>query len=91
MLLPCSLFGQTQQTIELANLYKSAKLKVVNRDIEIVSSDTGAYLKVSEVKRKELYGYLLRISVTVQLKLKCGEKTFFNGVSLELPFTALMI
>ena len=52
MLLPCSLFGQTQQTIELANLYKSAKLKVVNRDIEIVSSDTGAYLKVSESKKE---------------------------------------
>ena len=52
MLLPCSLLGQTRHTIELANLYKSAKLKAVNRDIEIVSSDTGAYLKVSESKKE---------------------------------------
>ncbi|MBB5441332.1 hypothetical protein HDC90_005023 [Pedobacter sp. AK013] len=54
ILLPCSLLGQMRQTIELANLYKRAKLKAVNRYIEIVSSGTGAYLKVSESKKEGL-------------------------------------
>ncbi|WP_052483465.1 hypothetical protein [Flavobacterium sp. MEB061] len=52
ILLPCFLFGQRQQAIELANLYKKGKLKSVNREIKIVSSDSGAYLKILENKKE---------------------------------------
>ena len=52
MWLPCSLFGQTGGNIELADMYKRAKLKTVNRDIKIISNDTGAYLRVSESKKE---------------------------------------
>lgn len=55
ILLPCSLFGQKQHTIELAKLYKNGKLKAVNRNIEIVSGDSGAYLKISESKKEETF------------------------------------
>ncbi|PXY46857.1 hypothetical protein [Flavobacterium hydrophilum] len=52
ILLPCFLFGQRQQTLELASLYKKGKLKSVNREIKIVSSDSGAYLKILESKKE---------------------------------------
>ena len=52
LLLPCLLFGQQQLSIELTNLYKNGKLKSVNREIKIVSSDSGAYLKILESKKE---------------------------------------
>ncbi|UUW07196.1 hypothetical protein NLG42_13895 [Flavobacterium plurextorum] len=54
ILLPCLLFGQQQQTIELADLYKKGKLKPVNREVKIVSSDSGAYLKIAQSKKEGL-------------------------------------
>ena len=48
IVLPCLLFAQRQQVIELSNLYKKGKLKSVNREIKTVSSDSGAYLKIVE-------------------------------------------
>ncbi|WP_123922032.1 family 16 glycoside hydrolase [Flavobacterium sp. LM4] len=52
ILLPCFIFGQRQQAIDLANLYKKGKLKLVNREIKIVSGDSGAYLKILENKKE---------------------------------------
>ena len=54
ILLPCLLFGQQRQTIELADLYKKGKLKPVNREVKIVSSDSGAYLKIAQSKKEGL-------------------------------------
>lgn len=54
ILLPCLLFGQQGQTIELADLYKKGKLKPVNREVKIVSSDSGAYLKIAQSKKEGL-------------------------------------
>lgn len=51
-LIPFLALGQEQQIIAAANLYKKGKLKSVNREIKIVSSDSGAYLKVSENKKE---------------------------------------
>lgn len=52
ILLPFLLLGQVQQSINLANMYKKGKLKSVNREIKIVASDSGAYLKIIENKRE---------------------------------------
>lgn len=52
ILLPCFIFGQRQQAIDLANLYKKGKLKSVNREIKIVSGDSGGYLKILENKKE---------------------------------------
>ena len=52
LLIPCLLFGQRQHAIEIANLYKEGKLKSVNREIKIDSSDSEAYLKISENKKE---------------------------------------
>ena len=54
ILLPCLLFGQQRQTIELADLYKKGQLKPVNREVKIVSSDSGAYLKIAQSKKEGL-------------------------------------
>ncbi|MCD8739308.1 hypothetical protein LT679_01730 [Mucilaginibacter roseus] len=52
MLLPCSLLGQNGQTIKIADLYKKARLRAVNRDIANVQSNDGTYLNVSESKKE---------------------------------------
>ncbi|WP_417940762.1 family 16 glycoside hydrolase [Flavobacterium sp. RS13.1] len=51
-LLPLILFGQLRQDIDLVTLYKKGKLKSVNREIKIVSADSGAYLKITENKKE---------------------------------------
>ncbi|WP_163407177.1 hypothetical protein [Flavobacterium ajazii] len=48
ILLPLFLLGQHQQVIQLASLYKKGKLKSVNREIKIVSSYSGDYVKILE-------------------------------------------
>lgn len=50
--LPCFLFGQQQQEIELAALYKEGQLNSANREIEVVSSGSGDYLKIIESKKE---------------------------------------
>lgn len=52
ILFPFLVLGQEQQIIEAANLYKKGKLKSVNREIRIVPSDSGAYLKIVENKKE---------------------------------------
>jgi hypothetical protein len=51
LLLPCFLLGQLHQDVDLVNLYRKGKLKSVNREIEIASGDSGAYLKIAENKK----------------------------------------
>ncbi len=51
-LLPLILFGQLRQDTDLVNLYRKGKLKSVNREIKIVSSDSGAYLRITENKKE---------------------------------------
>jgi len=51
-LLPLILFGQLRQDTDLVNLYRKGKLKSVNREIKVVSSDSGAYLKITENKKE---------------------------------------
>ncbi len=50
--LPCFLFGQQKQKIELAALYREAKLESANREIEIVPGGSGDYLKIIENKKE---------------------------------------
>jgi len=50
--LPCFLFGQQQQEIELAALYKEGKLNSASRKLEIVPSGSGDYLKIIENKKE---------------------------------------
>jgi len=50
--LHCFLFGQQKQMIELAALYREAKLESANREIEIVPSGSGDYLKIIENKKE---------------------------------------
>lgn len=51
-LLPLILFGQLRQDTDLVNLYRKGKLKSVNREIKVVWSDSGAYLKITENKKE---------------------------------------
>lgn len=52
ILLPYLLSGQRRQESDLATLYKKGKLKPINREIKIVSSDSGAYLKIAQGKNE---------------------------------------
>ncbi|MFB9109438.1 hypothetical protein [Flavobacterium gyeonganense] len=51
-LFPLVLLGQLRQDIDLVTLYKKGKLKSVNKEIKIVSVDSGAYLKIIENKKE---------------------------------------
>jgi hypothetical protein len=54
MLLPFLLFGQRQQEIDLAAMYKKGKLKAVNREIKIVSGGSGTYLEIAPGRKEGL-------------------------------------
>lgn len=86
MLLPCSLLGQTQQTIELANLYKRGKLKAVNRDIVIVSSNTGAYLRVSESNKEGIVWLPVKDFKNGTIEIKMRGKDVFQRSFIGIAF-----
>ncbi|MDY0986619.1 hypothetical protein SOM12_04275 [Flavobacterium sp. CFBP9031] len=87
ILLPCFLLGQRQQTLELASLYKKGKLKSVNREIKIVSSDSGAYLKIMESKKEGIVWLPVRDfkNGTIEIEMR-GQDVFqrsFIGIAFH--------
>ena len=52
LLPPILFFGQQQKNIELAELYKNGKIKVLNRDVKIVSQNDTEFIQVSENKKE---------------------------------------
>lgn len=86
LLLPCSLLGQTQQTIELGNLYKRAKLTAVNRDIVIVSSDIGAYLKVSESNKEGMVWLPVKDFKNGTIEIEMRGKDVFQRSFIGIAF-----
>ncbi|SFE09614.1 hypothetical protein [Flavobacterium phragmitis] len=87
ILLPCFLFGQRKQVIELANLYKRGKLKSVNREIKIVSSDSGTYLKILENKKEGIVWLPVRDfkNGTIEIEMR-GQDVFqrsFIGIAFH--------
>lgn len=84
--LPCSLFGQKQQTIELAKLYKNGKLKAVNRNIEIVSGDSGAYLKISESKKEGIVWLPIKDFTKGTIEIEMRGKDVFQQSFIGVAF-----
>ncbi len=86
LLLPCSLLGQTRQTIELANLYNSANPRAVNRDVRIVSSDTGAYLKILESKKEGIVWLPFKDFKNGTIEIKMRGKDVFQRSFIGIAF-----
>ncbi|MGO4875622.1 hypothetical protein ACEN2P_03395 [Pedobacter psychrotolerans] len=86
ILLPCLLFGQQQQTIELAKLYKKGKLKAVNRTIKIVSSDSGAYLKISESKKEGIVWLPVKDFKNGTIEIEMRGKDVFQRSFIGIAF-----
>ena len=84
--LPCLLFGQNQQTIELAKLYKNEKPKVVNREIKIVPSDSGAYLKISEAKKEGVLWLPVREFKNGTIEVEMRGKDVFQRSFIGIAF-----
>lgn len=51
-LLPLSIFGQHQKNIELPQLFKNGELRALNREMQLVSNDSLAYLRISENEKE---------------------------------------
>ena len=86
ILLPCSLFGQKQQTIELIELYKNGKLKVVNRNVEIVSSDSGAYLTILESKKEGIIWLPIQDFTNGTIEIEMRGKDVFQQSFIGVAF-----
>ncbi|QGK73475.1 hypothetical protein [Flavobacterium sp. SLB02] len=86
ILLPFLLLGQRQQTIELATLYKKGKLKSVNREIKIVSSDSGAYLKILESKKEGILWLAARDFKNGTIEIEMRGKDVFQRSFIGIAF-----
>lgn len=86
ILLPCFLFGQRQQAIELANLYKKGKLKSVNREIKIVSSDSGAYLQILENKKEGIIWLPVKDFKNGTIEIEMRGKDIFQRSFIGIVF-----
>ncbi|UUF12394.1 MULTISPECIES: family 16 glycoside hydrolase [Flavobacterium] len=86
ILFPCLLLGQQRQTIELADLYKKAKLKPVNREIKIVSSDSGAYLKIAENKKEGLVWLTVKDFKNGTIEIEMRGKDVFQRSFIGIAF-----
>mgnify|MGYP001082602154 CR=1 FL=1 len=86
ILFPCLLFGQRQQIIELANLYKKGKLKSVNREIKIVSDDSGAYLKILESKKEGIVWLPVKDFKTGTIEIEMRGKDVFQRSFIGIAF-----
>lgn len=89
ILLPCFLFGQRQQAIELANLYKKGKLKSVNREIKIVSSDSGAYLQILENKKEGIVWLPVKDFKNGTIEIEMRGKDVFQRSFIGIVFHAV--
>lgn len=83
---PCLLFGQRQQVIELANLYKKGKLKSVNREIKIVSGDSGAYLKIFENKKEGIVWLPVKDFKNGTIEIEMRGKDVFQRSFIGIAF-----
>lgn len=86
ILLPCFLFGQRQQAIELANLYKKGKLKSVNREIKIVSSDSGTYLQILENKKEGIVWLPVKDFKNGTIEIEMRGKDVFQRSFIGIAF-----
>ncbi|WP_166926122.1 hypothetical protein [Flavobacterium poyangense] len=86
ILLPYLLLGQRQQVIELANLYKKGKLKSVNREIKIVSSDNGSYLKISESKKEGIVWLPVKDFENGTIEIEMRGKDVFQRSFIGIAF-----
>lgn len=86
ILLPCLLFGQRQQTIELANLYEKGKLKSVNREIKVVASDSGAYLKILESKKEGIVWLPVKDFKNGTIEIEMRGKDVFQRSFIGIAF-----
>lgn len=89
IVLPCLLFGQRWQAIELAALYKKGKLKSVNREIKIVSSDSGAYLKIVESKKEGLVWLPVKDFKNGTIKIEMRGKNVLQRSFIGIAFHAI--
>jgi hypothetical protein len=89
IVLPCLLFGQRRQAIELAALYKKGKLKSVNREIKIVSSDSGAYLKIVESKKEGLVWLPVKDFKNGTIKIEMRGKNVLQRSFIGIAFHAI--
>ncbi|PXY42139.1 hypothetical protein DMB65_02575 [Flavobacterium cheongpyeongense] len=88
ILLPFLLLGQRQQTIELANLYKKGKLKSVNREIKIVSSDSGDYLNIVENKKEGIVWLPVKDFKNGTIEIEMRGKDVFQRSFIGIAFHA---
>jgi len=86
IVLPCLLFGQRLQAIELDALYKKGKLKSVNREIKIVSSDSGAYLKVLESKKEGILWLPVKEFKNGTIEIEMRGKNIFQRSFIGIAF-----
>lgn len=86
IVLPCLLFGQRQQVIELANLYKKGKLNAVNREVKIVSSDSGDYLKILESKKEGIVWLPVKDFKKGTIEIEMRGKNVFQRSFIGIAF-----
>jgi hypothetical protein len=89
ILLPFLLLGQRQQVIELTNLYKEGKLKSVNREIKIISSDSGAYLKILESKKEGIVWLPVESFENGTIEIEMRGKDVFQRSFIGIAFHAV--
>lgn len=85
-LLPLILFGQLRQDTDLVNLYRKGKLKSVNREIKVVSSDSGAYLKITENKKEGIVWIPCKDFKNGIIQIKMRGKDVFQRSFIGIAF-----
>lgn len=86
MLFPCFLFGQLKQDINLANLYGEGKLEPINREIEIVSNNTGTYLKILENKKEGIVWLPVKDFKNGTIEIEMRGKDIFQRSFIGIAF-----
>jgi hypothetical protein len=86
ILIPFLLLGQRQQAIEIASLYKKGKLKPVKREIKIVSSDSGAYLKILESKKEGIVWLPVKDFKNGTIEIEMRGKDVFQRSFIGIAF-----
>ncbi|WP_269236541.1 hypothetical protein [Flavobacterium flavigenum] len=85
-LFPLFLFGQLRQDIDLVNLYSNGKLKSVNREIKIVSVDSGAYLKIKENKKEGIVWLPVKDFKNGTIQIQMRGKDVFQRSFIGIAF-----
>lgn len=86
IILPYLLFSQQQKVIDPVSLYKNGKLKAVNREIRIISNDSGAYLKILESKKEGIVWLPVKAFKNGTIEIEMRGKDVFQRSFIGIAF-----